>query len=121
MSLLNTKNLRIVALALVAGTLSSCAHLHRDADKPETRTVTHSVSISSPEIEVGEKLDILKDVCKSRTAHFKGGTRDVMTCRHEKVGEATVVRVIDEKTSSVELDPGVEFNPSYKFEKKESK
>ena len=44
-----------------------------------------------------------------------------MTCRHEKVGEATVVRVIDEKTSSVELDPGVEFNPSYKFEKKESK
>lgn len=106
-----------LTLLIAAMAFSSCAHHHNDEDKAEYSQEAHIVAISSPEISEGDKLDVLREVCRKRRQISRGDEREVTSCEHEKVGTARVLKVIDAKNSSIVLDNEFVFEKGLKYEK----
>lgn len=109
-----------VAALLLAFAMSSCAHQHVDKDEKEIGN-RHVVSIGSKEVTVGEKIDVLREVCRTRPRISRKDVNDIFTCSHQYVGDATIVRLLDENKAEILVDSSFKFEPTFKFEKKSAK
>lgn len=102
--------LSILALAVASG----CAHSShvRGSVALKHSAQEADVCIGSNEIKEGDKVALFKNKCTG--ANAKGIQR---TCEKIKLGEGTVLRVIDEHYSTITIAPGVSFDEGTVVEK----
>lgn len=108
----------IFTLILSSIFASGCAHFH-EVKGTETQSEIPAgtrVSIGSKEVKEGEKVDVFKRVCTTRGGGRRGHSK---ICRNDKLGEATVLKVLDEDSSIVQPDQGVVFEPGLVVEKRQ--
>jgi len=109
---------KIVLLSVLTGAFwaSGCAHTH-SVQGPEQKSEIPEgvrVSIGSSEIKEGEKVDVLRSVCKKVRRPRRGS---VNSCTDQKVGEARVLKVLDHDSAIVEPDQGLTMDTGMKVEK----
>lgn len=96
---------------------TGCAHMHavQGIEKQSEIPDGIRVSIGSQEVKEGDKVDVLKQVCKSGGS----GRGRSKSCTDKKMGEAKVLKVLDHDSAIVEPDPGVILEAGMKVEKKD--
>ncbi len=104
----------LLAAVIGAPVLSSCASMPA---KTCTAVVAHSqteydVCVSSNAIQPGSRVAFYKERC---TIASRGNPRK---CRNEKVGEGSVLKVLDDHLSTVKLDAPFEVTESMTIEPK---
>jgi hypothetical protein len=96
--------------------LIGCAHMHQ-VDGPVTKFEIPEgvkVGIGGKEVAEGEKVAVMKSVCK-RVSRGRSGTLN--QCHYEKAGEALVLKVLDHDSAIVRPDEGVKMDESMRVEK----
>lgn len=112
------KHISKISLGLISSGLFGCSHFHKDIDRLEPpKSRTHVVSITGPEVSEGERIDVIRQTCKSKRVMTRHADQDVKVCSETKIGLATVTKVRDQKTSEVVLDEHVPWEESLIFEK----
>src|SRR3989338_5586641 len=103
-----------VAMAGIA--LAACSHSHSVQGQESASEIPEGirVGIGGEEIKEGDKVNILRSVCKYRVSR-----KDVPhnKCRSEKVGEASVLKVLDQDSAIVRPDAGVAMDNTMTVEK----
>lgn len=102
------------AIGLI-GLLSGCAHTHR-VEGPEVKSEIPEgirVQIGSPEVKEGDRVSVMRSVCKQRTMGEKGSRR---ACTKDKIGEAKVVKVLDHDAAIVQPDAGLRIESGMSVE-----
>lgn len=97
--------------------LSGCAtHNHRVEGTQARSEIPEGirVGIGSKEVKEGERVSVLRSECTERSS-ARGGSRT--SCTDVKVGEATVLKVLDHDTAVVRPDAGVTMDTKMKVEK----
>lgn len=98
-----------VALLTAVG----CSHVHEVENTPQGV----QVGIGGKEIKEGDRVNVHIQKCKAtRPNRYTGGDR----CVDKKVGEAIVLKVVDENTAIVEPQDGLVMTESMLVEKKEA-
>ncbi len=93
-----------------------CAHMHEVAGPVEKSEIPEGVKvgIGGKEVAEGEKVAVMKSVCKSVTRN-RGGSFN--QCHYAKVGEALVLKVLDHDSAIVRPDEGIKMDESMRVEK----
>lgn len=102
----------LVVLALTTG----CAHIH-NVDGPQEKSEIPEgvrVGIGGQEVKEGDKVAVLKSVCKSVS---RGRAGKVNECHFQKSGEALVLKVLDHDSAIVRPDDGVKIESNMRVEK----
>jgi hypothetical protein len=109
----------VVVVATAASITSGCAHTHKVDGLQEKSEIPAGVKvgIGSSEIKEGSIVNVLKTSCEeSAGSGRRGGNRKV--CRDNKVGEATVLKVLDHDSAIVKPEASLQMDESMKVEKK---
>lgn len=103
---------------LSLGSLLGCAHTHpvQGEEKKSEIPAGIRVAIGSKEVKEGETLDVLKTKCR-KVLKTRGGSDQ--SCNSVKVGEASVLKVLDHDSAIVEPMHGLKMETDMKVEKKE--
>lgn len=112
------KNILIVLLLGAFGT--GCAHTHKvltTENKPEGSSSEVHVGIGSEEVKEGETVDVFTRICTTDARPAIRGHRE-HSCKMNKVGEATVAKVISEKFALVTPLNNLVIDPKMYVEKK---
>jgi hypothetical protein len=72
------------------------------------------VGIGGQEVAEGEKVAVMKSVCKTVNRN-RGGSFN--QCHYEKAGEALVLKILDHDAAIVRPDEGVKMDSSMRVEK----
>lgn len=109
---------KIILLSILIGVFgaSGCAHIHpvQGAEQKSEIPEGVRVSIGSSEVKEGEKVDVLRPVCK-KVRRPRGGSKN--SCKDQKVGEARILKVLDHDSAIVEPDQGLTMDTGMKVEK----
>lgn len=95
-----------------------CAHNHTVQGNEKKSEIPEGVrvAIGSTEVKEGEKVDVLRSVCKQvRRARGANGT----SCTDQKVGEARILKILDHDSAIVAPDQGLTMDTNMKVEKKQ--
>jgi hypothetical protein len=109
------KIILLMSLSLGAGV--GCTHLHL-VDGPISKTEMPSgikVGIGSQEVKEGDKVVVIKSVCKTAA---RGRVGQINQCFFENSGEARVVSVLGIDSAIVQPDEGVILDSSMRVEKR---
>lgn len=96
--------------------LIGCAHMHQ-VEGPVVKSEIPEgvkVGIGGQEVAEGEKVAVMKSVCKS-VSRNRGGSFN--QCHYEKAGEALVLKILDHDAAIVRPDEGVKMDSSMRVEK----
>ncbi len=117
---LKVKRKLTLPIIILAALQFSCSAFHRHsienlqpADKiPEGV----QVKIGSSEVKEGDRISIFRKVCKPRRAGHRPRGK-MQTCSNKKVGEASVIKVLDHDSAIVQPDSGITIESTMLFEK----
>ena len=110
------KTLCALIIAGAGAGLVGCAHLHK-VDGPVAKSEIPEgikVGIGGQEVAEGEKVAVMKSVCKT-VSRNRGGSFN--QCHDEKAGEATVLKVLDHDSAIIRPENGLLIDSSMKVEK----
>lgn len=98
--------------------LSSCAHSHKvqGTQAKEEIPAGIKVGIGAKEIKEGDKVKVLKTECQTTQAASKRAT-PVKACKDIKVGEATVIKVLDHDSAIILPENNLQIDNTMKVEK----
>jgi hypothetical protein len=111
------KELFVTLLIVGAGgSLIGCAHVHSVGSPIAKSEIPEGiqVGIGGQEVSEGEKVAVMKSVCKKVTRN-RGGSFN--QCHYEKAGEALVLKVLDHDSAIVRPDEGLQMDSSMRVEK----
>ncbi|MGK5087348.1 hypothetical protein WDW86_07300 [Bdellovibrionota bacterium FG-2] len=74
------------------------------------------IGLGSNEVKVGDRVTILKNECQRPPAVWSGVKTDPL-CSKVRIGEATILRSLNEDYSVAKVDPGVLFKEMMIVEK----
>jgi len=109
-----------ISLFLLIGALgvglTGCAHVHQVEGSVAKTELPEGVKvgIGGQEVNEGDKVAIMKSVCKMVTRPRLGR---VNQCRFVKAGEALVLKVLDHDSAIVKPDEGVIMDNTMRVEK----
>ena len=105
-----------LALVLSGGSLIGCAHTHAvHGLQPKSEIPAGvRVGIGSSEIREGDRVAVLKPDCKETGGGRHGRTK---YCVDKKVGEASVLKVLDHDSAIVAPDGTLAMDETMKVEK----
>lgn len=101
----------LLAIPLALG----CGHAHK-VDGPQGPVDVPAgvrVHIGSKEVKEGDRVGVFKSSCHERSNPNRGGNE----CHDNKLGEATVLRILDHDSAIVQPDAGLAMDESMKVEK----
>lgn len=110
------RSFNLLCLAALGLILAGCAHTH-EVQGPEPRSEIPEgirVAIGGKEIAEGEKVNVLRSVCKTRAGGRRGSGK---SCQDQKVGEALVLKVLDHDSAIVRPNEGLTMDSSMTVEK----
>lgn len=113
------KKLITITTTLISLTiLSSCAHTHKVQGTQEKEEIPAGirVGIGGKEIKEGDKVKVLKTECQTTQAASKRAT-SVKACKDIKVGEATVIKVLDHDSAIILPENNLQIDNTMKVEK----
>ncbi len=104
---MKVKNVAMVALGVLV--LSSCAHhsTMRGSVAMKTGEDTAHVCLGDNEVQVGDRVSAFKNVCVNNQVDKSTRSHISVSCKKEKIGEGSVVSVLNEHYSEVKFDAGV--------------
>ncbi|MBX2994901.1 MAG: hypothetical protein KF681_08765 [Bdellovibrionaceae bacterium] len=106
------RNMFLVALA--AGVLPACGHLHKVEDvKIDAEVVTAKAEITSPEVNKGDTVSVYTTSCKKI---FTGRHGFKNRCRDTVVGKAEVLDVLEDEHSLLQAQDGLILDDSMRVE-----
>ncbi len=112
----------VPALVLMASfSVVSCGHgVHKveGEEKPSEIPAGIRVQIGGKEVTAGEKVDVLKQTCSPTTIPVRGGGMKTQRCKNQKVGEATVLKVLDHDSAVVSPNGDLQIDSKMLIEKK---
>lgn len=73
----------------------------------------YDVCIGDKQVQAGDRIAFFREKCSS------GGRGSPRRCHKEKVGEASVIKTLDEHLSTVKLDSEFELTEQMTIEKKQ--
>jgi hypothetical protein len=105
----------LIFISLGVG-LSGCAHMHQVEGPVAKSEIPEGVKvgIGGQEIAEGEKVAVMKSVCKTVNRN-RGGSFN--QCHYEKAGEALVLKVLDHDSAIVRPDEGLKMENTMRVEK----
>jgi len=113
----NMSNLKLYSSAFLILALSAgCAHIHK-IDGPQAKSEIPEgirVGIGGSEVKEGDKVAVMKSVCKSVS---RGRAGKFNECHYQKSGEALVLKVLDHDSAIVRPDDGVKIEGDMRVEK----
>jgi hypothetical protein len=114
---MNVKNVALLALGVLI--LSSCAShsTMRGSVAMKTGEDTAHVCLGDGEIRQGDKVIAYKNVCTNNNLERNTRSHLSVSCKKEKIGEGSVLNVINEHYSEVKFDAGVPFTEGTIVEK----
>ena len=99
--------------------LVGCVHSHKvvqaTSDKTGLDEGAVTVGIGSKEVSVGDSVDILKSTCMEDRSPKRG--HQFKNCYSKKVGVATVLHVLDEKSAVIKPLDGLAVDSTMHVEK----
>lgn len=110
-------------LVMVLGTLlvSSCAsHQHatmRGSVVMKTGADTAHVCLGDNEVKTDDRVIAFKNVCTNNNVDRTTRSHLSVACKKEKIGEGSVVNILNEHYSEVKFDAGVPFTEGTIVEK----
>lgn len=111
------KKIIVVIVAFWSGvSLIGCTHVHT-VNGPVARSEIPEgiqVNIGSKEVSEGDKVSVLKSVCKKVSRSGRGSSTK---CHYQKIGEALVLKVLDHDSAIVRPDDGLTIESSMRVEK----
>lgn len=113
---MKVKNVALTLLGVLV--LSSCAHhsTMRGSVAMKTGENNAHVCLGDDEVKQGDKVIAYKNVCTKNLTKTKEN-QTTGACVREKIGEGTVINVINEHYSEVKFDDGVPFTEGTIVEK----
>lgn len=111
------KNVAVIFLGTLV--LSSCAHhsTMRGSVAMKTGDDTAHVCLGDKEVKIGDKVFVYKNVCTNNNVDRTTKSHLNVTCKKEKIGEGSILNVINEHYSEVKFDAGVPFTEGTIVEK----
>lgn len=105
-----------LALVLSGGSLIGCAHTHAVHGMQTKSEIPAGfrVGIGSTEIKEGDRVAVLKPECKETGGGRNGKTK---FCLDKKVGEASVLKVLDHDSAIVAPEGTLTMDETMKVEK----
>ena len=112
------RSFSLLCIAAIGIALSGCAHTHKVQGNEMKSEIPEGVrvGIGGQEVKEGDKVNVLRAVCETRSGVGKNGTSK-RTCHDEKIGEAQVLKVLDHDSAIVRPDGGFAMDTSMKVEK----
>jgi hypothetical protein len=116
---MNSKN--VLALIFVIVLITSCAsHQHsimRGSVAMKTGDDTAHVCLGDNEVKAGDRVVAFKNVCKNNKMDETTRSHLSVSCKKEKIGEGSVVKILNEHYSEIKFDAGVPFTEGTIVEK----
>lgn len=108
----------LILIALFSTLTLSCAHTHKVHGPQEQEVIPAGirVGIGGKEIKDGDKVQILRTVCQKIVGASKTG-RTTQSCSTSKIGEATVLKVLDHDSAIIKPDQDLIIDTTMKVEK----
>lgn len=114
------KKAAVLVLMMISAMQFGCATTHRHVvDGPQSADKIPEgfrVRIGSTEVKEGDKVGVFREICKSRRSGGRHGGSS-QSCSNEKVGEASVIKVLDHDSAVVQPDAGITVEPTMLVEK----
>lgn len=108
--------IKILLASMVVVFSTACAHSHR-VEGPEKQSEIPEgirVAMGGSEVKEGERINVTKPEC---TKEYRGRQGNVKKCVSKKIGEATVIKILDHDSAIVKPDEGVVMDKDTRVEK----
>ncbi len=90
-------SIKVFLFTAAALVLSNCAHSHK-VEGPQVAAEIPAgfrVHIDSKEVKEGDKVNVFRRTCKTLKGPARGRIESGPKCNNQKIGEATVLKVLD--------------------------
>lgn len=108
---------KLLMAAVIVIFSSACAHSHK-VEGPEERSEIPEgirVSMGGSELKEGERIEVTRAEC---TKEYRGRQGYQKKCVSKKIGEATVIKILDHDSAIVKPDEGVTMDKDTRVGKK---
>jgi hypothetical protein len=108
--------IKMLTTAVLLFLSTACAHSH-PVEGPEKQSEIPEgirVAMGGSELKEGERINVTKSEC---TKEFRGRQGNVKKCISKKIGEATVIKILDHDSAIVKPDDGVAMDKDTRVEK----
>lgn len=114
-------NLKIIALGAAAIWFTGCVHAHKVEGPAISEDAPNGVqvAIGSKEVNTGDTVYILKKSCRTISFFTKGDPSSRTSCYKERVGQATVLKVLSADSAIINAPEGLQMDSDILVEKLE--